>query len=167
MGYAQLVHDTDERQKINRKILDRYGSWDQWWESLNREFGSRMMGVLAGMSERTLLHKLERRLCESPIEEMFWDVAHKALPGIEPAHCVGPYRLDFAIPDKKVGIELDGHEFHSSVEQRTSDAQRQRWLERRGWRLLRFTGAEVYASPSQCVSEVAAFVDGMEAFDGR
>lgn len=168
MGYATLLRNTDERQKINRKILDQYGSWEKWWESLNWEFGSRLMGVFAGMSERTLIHKLERRLCESPIEEMFWDAAAKALPGIEPAYSVGPYRLDFAIPDRKVGIELDGHEYHSTVDQRTSDAQRQRWLERQGWRLLRFTGAEVFASPGGCVVEVEAFLASMEApGDGR
>lgn len=163
MGYSQLVRDTVERQKINRRILDRYGSWQAWWESLNRDFGALLMNALAGQSERTLMHKLERRLCESPIETMFWDVAKEALPGIEPAYTVGPFRLDFAIAAKRVGIELDGHEFHKTVEQRTADGQRQRWLERQGWRLLRFTGSEVYADVGKCVGEVVSFVAILEA----
>ena len=55
------------------------------------------------------------------------------------------YRLDFAYPDEKVGIEYDGELFHSSSNQRARDRIRQRRLERSGWLILRFDRHDLYS----------------------
>jgi hypothetical protein len=45
---------------------------------------------------------------------------------------------------KKVAIECDGYEFHSTREQITNDNIRMRKLESKGWRVLRYSGSELY-----------------------
>ena len=97
----------------------------------------------------------------SPIERQFW-TAYLALDppelaGLVPEHEVfdGRRRIDFAIPARMIGIELDGHATHSSPAQIADDRQRQRMLEAAGWHVIRFGGAEVYRDAARCVREAA------------
>lgn len=67
------------------------------------------------------------------------------------------YRLDFAVVSRvgQIAIETDGHDFHERTkEQARRDKSRDRELQRLGWRVLRFTGSEVYADPNACAEEV-------------
>ena len=52
-------------------------------------------------------------------------------------------RADFAWPECRVIVEVDGHQFHSSREQRAADAARQNQLVRRGWSVMRFTSDQL------------------------
>ena len=90
---------------------------------------------------------------DSPLEQIFYELAFLDLH-IYPQHNVGRYRLDFAIPNKRIAIEIDGHEYHKTKYQRTHDAQRDRWLFGQGWNVLRFTGTEIHRDVDKCVSEV-------------
>lgn len=74
------------------------------------------------------------------------------------------HRVDFAVivrgeHRKTAGhvrfvIECDGHDFHEKTkEQARSDKSRDRALQSAGWRVLRFTGSEVYADAGRCASE--------------
>jgi very-short-patch-repair endonuclease len=51
---------------------------------------------------------------------------------------------DVVIETKKVALECDGYEYHSTKEQQTNDSKRARKLERDGWRVIRYSGAELY-----------------------
>ena len=103
----------------------------------------------AGEWER---NKLLIAACESPaVKKLIDGLWVPAPPGLRAQWEVeaggNRYRLDFAIPEKKIAIEVDGHEFHSTKEQRTKDAVRDRNLQLEGWRVFRFTGSEIYANP--------------------
>lgn len=98
-------------------------------------------------------------LCESPIEKLFYEAACWELQELIPQYQIGRYRVDFAIPEHRVVIEIDGHDFHKTKEQRTRDAEQQRYLELNGWRVIRFTGSEVYKSVARCVNEAAGLID--------
>ena len=100
---------------------------------------------------------------ESPIEEMFWNEALTRIYGIVPQYEIGPYRVDFAVPDKKVAIELDGHDYHKTKEQRTNDAQRERYLELDGWRVIRFTGTEIYQDVEKCINQAIELIEKCSA----
>lgn len=80
---------------------------------------------------------------------------------------VGRYRADFIVRAHKLAIELDGHGTHSSVDDRVRDGRRQRYLQRLGWTVLRFTGREINQDVDACVAEVMDFVHalGMPAPD--
>jgi very-short-patch-repair endonuclease len=106
--------------------------------------------------------------CDSPIEKIFWSSAYFTLSRIgkiTPQLPVGKYRIDFALTDIpeapliKVAIELDGHEFHKSKEQRQSDYQRERYLQRQGWKIIRFTGSEIYGDVQGRVKETVNLIN--------
>jgi REase_MTES_1575 len=54
-------------------------------------------------------------------------------------------RVDFAYPELRLAIEVDGYEAHSSVEAFRHDRTRQNALVACGWTVLRFTWTEVDA----------------------
>jgi very-short-patch-repair endonuclease len=60
------------------------------------------------------------------------------------------YRADFAFPQEKIIVEADGKQWHSTPKQKRSDKRRQRWLEKDGWKVLRFTGSEIFNNASEC-----------------
>jgi REase_MTES_1575 len=69
---------------------------------------------------------------------------------------VAGYRLDFALQrgDTNIAIELDGHDFHERTKQQAMrDKSRDRKLTELGWRVLRFTGSEVWKSPVDVAQE--------------
>lgn len=64
---------------------------------------------------------------------------------------IGEYKADFEIsfrsngPNEKYIIECDGHEFHEKTkEQAKHDKQRDRFLVSKGYKVLRFSGSEIY-----------------------
>lgn len=105
---------------------------------------------------------------DSPIETAFWNAYLRRLPpellGLRTQHSAlnGRYRIDFALPAKKIGIELDGYAWHSSREAFTKDRERQRNLEMNGWRIIRFSGSEINANADNCVLQAATLVRGFE-----
>ncbi|MCJ7443471.1 MAG: DUF559 domain-containing protein [Methanotrichaceae archaeon] len=111
----------------------------------------------------------ESRFEMTPMERKFFDAASKEIPDLIPQYevCNGKYRLDFAkiiydktmgIPILQIAVELDDHSYHSSEEARTSDADRQRNLEREGWRFIRFTGSQVQDLP-KCINDLKKFIE--------
>jgi hypothetical protein len=111
-------------------------------------------------------------------ENLTWNF-HQIQLELDPQHPVTcgdeTYRLDFRIvPDKndphvgllaqgrldvplpRIGVELDGHEFHEKTkEQVTYRNQRDRALQQAGWTILHFSGSEFVRRPLRCVEEAA------------
>ena len=102
---------------------------------------------------------------DSPAEEALWDALYQdrsmMFPWLpEPQYRVGKYRLDFAFPRQKLGIEVDGLAFHGTQETFIRDQRRQRAIEAEGWRMLRFAAKEVLSDARQVINEIASVVDG-------
>ena len=79
-------------------------------------------------------------------EALLWSYIRKrALSGarFRRQHPVGPYIADFACVGAKLIVEVDGYT-HWTAEQLEHDARRTKYLEERGWRVLRVTSADVY-----------------------
>lgn len=52
-------------------------------------------------------------------------------------------------------VECDGHEFHDASKERAQyDRQRDRYMLTKGYRVLRFTGAELKRDAATCVQEI-------------
>lgn len=90
----------------------------------------------------------------SPIHKMFVDACKSAGINFDIEEQVGRYRVDCIDKSRRLVIELDGHEYHKSKGDRTSDAKRDRQLSRDGYTVLRFTGTEVWNNVEGCVREV-------------
>lgn len=78
---------------------------------------------------------------------------------------IGSYRVDLAIWDASlpfdVGkprvmiVECDGHDFHEKTkEQARRDKRRDRYFQSLGYKVLHFTGSEIWADPSEVAQEV-------------
>jgi very-short-patch-repair endonuclease len=86
-----------------------------------------------------------------------------AMFGIEAQVAIGIYKVDFTY--NKCAVEIDGHEFHKTKEQREKDYIRERYLMRQGYTVIRFTGTEVFLHPEECVREMVEIGDGIELHD--
>jgi very-short-patch-repair endonuclease len=53
------------------------------------------------------------------------------------------FRLDLAYPSARLGVEYDGRH-HRTPEQALRDLERQALLTAAGWKIIRFTAAEVH-----------------------
>ena len=79
---------------------------------------------------------------ESPREAWVWLAIRDAgLPTPTPQAWVDGrdgdrFRLDFAYEKKKIAVEYDGEEWHSTDDQAAYDYERRRYLMKRGWRFL-------------------------------
>jgi len=83
---------------------------------------------------------------------------------------IGPYRVDFVVaavrhngekPSYAV-IECDGHDFHERTkDQAQRDKSRDRYLTGRGYRILRFTGSEIYRDPDAVWEEIFKIILGL------
>ncbi len=96
--------------------------------------------------------------CESPIEKQFADELINRGLLLRPQRWITVdnelYKIDFADDEYKLAVELDGHDFHKTREQRTHDAKRERALQSQGWTVIRFTGSEVFQNVGRCVDEL-------------
>jgi len=83
---------------------------------------------------------------------------------------VGPYRVDFAVCTPglpMVAVECDGHGFHERTkEQVARDKKRDRYFQQEGWRVLRFSGSEIYKDADACVGELLCLIETITR-DGR
>ncbi|MBO8155871.1 MAG: DUF559 domain-containing protein [Bacillaceae bacterium] len=50
--------------------------------------------------------------------------------------------------------ECDGKAYHSSPEQKTHDRKKDRYLSRRGWTVLRFSGSEIHRNVRKVVDAI-------------
>lgn len=66
--------------------------------------------------------------------------------------------IDFADPDLRIAIEVDGRAFHSDHGAFERDRARQNLLVLRGWVVLRFTWERIVGDPDEVVDEIMAAV---------
>lgn len=60
-------------------------------------------------------------------------------------HPIGPYIVDFFCASAKLVVELDGEQ-HAEESHRRTDERRRRWLEARGYRVLRIWNLDLKRS---------------------
>lgn len=78
---------------------------------------------------------------------------------------IGCYVVDFLIDD--VIVEIDGKDYHTTLEQREKDYRRERWLIANGYTVVRFTGAEINSYLSSCVDDAGKICKSIKSFRGK
>lgn len=90
----------------------------------------------------------------SPIEEATWSAIRYYGLNLWPEYPVGIsgnlFFIDFANPEHKMGIEVDGRDYHNQEE----DAKRDSLLYRNGWTIIRFSGAEIHKDAYGCMERI-------------
>jgi very-short-patch-repair endonuclease len=93
---------------------------------------------------------------DSPPEKEFHEALKSA--GIEtvPQHPLAGYKLDLAVPNARLDIEVDGREFHLDQfgNRQSSDVWRDMTIESLGWKVLRFWVYELREDTEACVRQV-------------
>jgi very-short-patch-repair endonuclease len=70
--------------------------------------------------------------------------------------------LDFAFPDAKLAIEVDGEHWHSSSKDRRRDRIKDKVLKKAGWEVIRFSENEVLSNCSGCVDKIERTVSELK-----
>lgn len=67
----------------------------------------------------------------------------------------------------KIGIELDGHEFHEKTKEQVSYRNRRdRLLQQQGWRIFHVSGSELFHRPAEVIIEIHQHCrEAYEAFE--
>lgn len=102
-----------------------------------------------GMTEpqRKLMHALSHMDPEAE------HIVLTNVPRVNEARLPTHYKIDIAIPKARIAIEVDGAS-HCSTERQAQDRKKDAFLMRSGWKVLRFSNAEVMANTKKCVQIV-------------
>lgn len=74
---------------------------------------------------------------------------------VEAQHPVGPYRVDLAIPEARIAVEVDGAVVHASAAAQDADHARQNALVAEGWTVLRFGARRIFVGVGIVAAQVA------------
>lgn len=97
----------------------------------------------------------ELRRATTPAERKLWKrLRNHQLNGLgfRRQHALGNFIVDFCCPERKYIIELDGDTHASQVEY---DEARTEWLNKHGWRVMRFTNRDVESNLEGVLKVVA------------
>ena len=73
-------------------------------------------------------------------------------------HIVGDYIVDFLCREEGLVIEVDGG-YHSERVQQHDDEVRQRWLEKMGYHVMRFSNEEILFDLDRVIDEIDAYFE--------
>ena len=107
-------------------------------------------------------HLPNRRAPESVLETRFLQLVRavglpEPVPQFQVTFADGVVaRIDFAYPNRKIAIELDGAAYHSGQLAKRRDRRRDTRLGDLGWRVLRFDSNDVTCAPEYVLSQIKA-----------
>lgn len=148
---ADLSHDS-LRLVLARAEFERILSL----AALQSSLGSGRPG--SGALRRAMdAHLPQLAKCVNPFERDFVLLCERfRLPIPEPNVRIGRFVPDMLWEESKLIVELDGEDAHSTPAQLLADAERQRWLEARGYVVLRFSWDDVHKRPAWVAERVRA-----------
>lgn len=120
---------------IRRRLTDTPGRW-----------GNRQIRGIAAHLERGVDAESERRL------HRLLRAAH--ITGWVAQYPFGRFALDVAFPGQRLAIEVDGYAYHSADDRFQRDRTKQNALTRAGWRILRFTWADIVDRPDAVLAQI-------------
>ena len=103
---------------------------------------------------------------ESPLEGMFLADCVTIGLVVVPQYKLGRYRLDFAIPERRIAIEIDGKKWHGEDRKKYDDA-RDDFLAEDGWVTIRIAGDVVYHEGENIAAEIKEEINSEEFLENR
>lgn len=105
-----------------------------------------------------------RLRCESDFEREVFDALHDQGYALDTQVRVGQHRIDIVVEgddDRRLAIECDGDRYHGP-EQWPADMQRQRTLERAGWRFWRCFASRFVRERQTVLEELCKLLDSLD-----
>ena len=122
-------------------------------------------GIINDIPRRLRGFAKEQRSAMPRAEALFWEqVRASRLHGhkFKRQVPITPYIVDFLCTAAKVVIELDGPP-HDTAERRARDAERDAWLQRQGFLVLRFSNDQVLGNCQAVLDAVLAAIEAQLA----
>lgn len=66
--------------------------------------------------------------------------------------------LDFAWPERKLCIEVDGQQHERFPERKLNDAKKDKNLKAENWKLLRIKWSDIYNNTQECIQQILSFL---------
>ena len=157
----QRHREQQQQTAALQRIADGLKLLDEQRETKQREAQEHLKQRKA--QESKVWVSQDGREFRSPRERDFWDMwiedSERAskIP-LFPQYHVGRYYLDFAHPETKTAIEIDGRMYHTDQYTFTHDRVRQRTLEKQGWCFIRFSGDEISSNLEDRVIEACEII---------
>lgn len=151
------VHNECKRRGI--VIKSRGAQAGQVWTTERRENHRKAMNLpeRKAQSRERLLRRLPKMggSANSPIEKLLQDALIRAGVSFRTQRrMLDKYIVDIELIDRPVIIEADGA-LHRLPYARERDRQRDVELQGAGYRVYRFSGQQIHASPDDCIRQVA------------
>jgi very-short-patch-repair endonuclease len=141
-------HTKESRAKISEAAKKRVKENPEYIENLCKafkeklkdpEFKQKMMEHLNNISSPTSI--------EVSVESVLKQMGIKYIP----QKIIGPYIVDFYLPNTKTVIECDGDYWHNLPHLKMRDQRKDRWLKKRGIKVIRIWEHDINADPYQAV----------------
>jgi very-short-patch-repair endonuclease len=123
-------------------LVDRVELQPGRWGNRQLRRLATVVGVGAAESERRL-HRLLRGAGISG-----W------VPSLRIVIGAAAYEIDVAVPEARLAIEVDGFRYHSAHDRFQRDRTKQNALVAAGWRVLRFTWADLSERPGYVIDQI-------------
>lgn len=136
-------------------LLDRAVQRRVSLEALRRAH-SRNLGRRGSAAAGRLLVAAADRAASAAERELKALLRAERIAGWVAHYRLGGYEIDFAFPEHRVAVEVDGWAFHQDAQVFRTDRQRQNSLVLAGWTLLRFTWHDLTQRPGQVATDVRA-----------
>jgi very-short-patch-repair endonuclease len=92
---------------------------------------------------------------QSPLEDRFLELIRRTdLPPPRANVLIEGHLVDFAWPEHRLIVELDGFAFHTGHEAFEDDRKRDTELQKKGWRVLRITYRRLHGDPAGVIADV-------------
>ncbi|MGP5009503.1 AAA domain-containing protein [Psychrobacter glacincola] len=107
-----------------------------------------------------------RDKCESPFEQEVFDILVERGYRVTPQVKAGAYRIDMVVEgenDNSLAIECDGDRYHGP-DKWDSDMQRQRILERAGWKFWRCFASTFVTRKDEVIQDLLLELEGLEIY---
>ena len=162
------------KERISKSVIRTWNSKDDEFKERHRELtgkASRRMwrreghrekhgaaasaGVKKKWKDPEYLSKQAQARLRHPnnLEKFMADALERHSISTESEYPLDGFLLDFAIPKLKIDIECDGSYWHPPGNEH--DRNRDRRLQKLGWRTLRFTDDQIYNNIGGCIDQIS------------
>jgi len=156
-------------------LLSAFGSGlheiKMWAREVNMVYGLILIISIVALS--FLLKKREKKQMkryglESPIELRLFKAFKRKRIDVIPQYKVKGYRIDLAYfpegedAEVKIAIECNGKMHHTLAKDKECDKEKNKFLRKEGWRVVRFTGRQIYKDPYKLVNKVIGIAQGQK-----
>jgi very-short-patch-repair endonuclease len=147
---AKAVNEAQVKQLLTSSQIRRAES-----ASRHRPGGAQLRALLSKIDPGTRVRSgLERRFLELLATTTLPPPRVNAL--IEVEHTL--HEVDFAWPDRRLAVEVDGAQVHGTPQAHRTDLERDARFTRAGWRVQRFSDVQVKDHPAEVTNTLAALL---------